>query len=129
MCRPFKRLRTLRPSAASTRNSFKSRQPQQRAPNIACGSIKASRFVRSAPLARKESSTPDRDEGSELRVPWLDVDLGALKVTTVIDVHRFQLRELLHRASACFAMSVTRSLDASKRQLNLRSDGGSVDIN
>src|SRR5437016_3239074 len=48
------------------------------------------------------------------------VDLGALELVGIIDVHRLPLSEKIDRSDGCFAVTVTGLLGAAERQVSLR---------
>src|ERR1039457_470934 len=69
-----------------------------------------------------------RRPGSEENCHLLRVvDLRPLQLVGVIDIHRFPRREEVNRPIA-LAMAIPCVLHPAKRQMNLRADGGSIDV-
>src|ERR1051326_4195098 len=58
----------------------------------------------------------------------LDVYLGALKFSAVIDVHRLPLCKDVEHRPAAFAVTVAGSFDTTERHMRFGTDGRSVDV-
>src|SRR2546425_536763 len=64
-----------------------------------------------------------------LRAELIVVDLGALELVGIIDVHGLPLSEKIDRGDGCFAVSVAGLLRAAEGQMRLCANGWRVYVN